>query len=65
MMVKEQDERNLFNRYHAGYRAFWIAIVLVYVVLMWFSMAANGSLLPIEKYLLWYIQAACYVKIPY
>ena len=64
MMVEEQDERNLFIRYRAGYRAFWVAIILVYVVLMWFSMAANGSLPPIGKDLLWYIQAAC-VVIPF
>ena len=64
MMVEEQDERNLFIRYWAGYRAFWVAIILVYVVVMWFSMAANGSLPPIGKELLWYIQAAC-VVIPF
>ena len=64
MMVEELDERNLFIRYHAGYRAFWVAIVLVYLVLMWFSMAANGSLPPIGKELLWYIQAGC-VVIPF
>jgi hypothetical protein len=64
LMVEEQDERNLFIRYRAGYRAFWVAIVLVYVVLMWFSMAANGSLPPIGKELLWYIQAGC-VVIPF
>jgi|AutmiccommuBRH23_1029490.scaffolds.fasta_scaffold00301_69 hypothetical protein len=64
MMVEEQDERNLFIRYRAGYRAFWVAIILVYIILMWLSMAANGSLLSIGKDLLWYLQAAC-VLIPF
>ncbi|MDO9084709.1 MAG: hypothetical protein Q7U53_00770 [Anaerolineaceae bacterium] len=64
MMVEEQDERNLFIRYRAGYRAFWVAIILTYVILMWLSMAANGSLPPIGKDLLWYLQAAC-VVIPF
>jgi hypothetical protein len=64
MMVEEQDERNLFIRYRAGYRAFWVAIILVYIILMWLSMAANGSLPSIGKDLLWYLQAAC-VVIPF
>ena len=64
MMVEEQDERNLFIRYRAGYRAFWVAIILTYAILMWLSMAANGSLPPIGKDLLWYLQAAC-VVIPF
>jgi hypothetical protein len=64
MMVEEQDERNLFIRYRAGYRGFWVSIILVYVIIMWLSMAANGSLPPIGKELLWYLQVAC-VVIPF
>lgn len=64
MMVEEQDERNQFIRYRAGYRAFWVAIILTYVILMWLSIAANGSLPPIGKDVLWYLQVAC-VVIPF
>jgi hypothetical protein len=64
LMVEELDERNQLIRYRAGYRGFWVAIVLVYIILMWLSMAANGSLPPIGKELLWYLQVGC-VVIPF
>ncbi len=64
LMVEELDERNQLIRYRAGYRGFWVAIILVYIILMWLSMAANGSLPPIGKELLWYLQVAC-VVIPF
>ncbi len=51
----------MFIRYRAGYRGFWVAIVLVFIVLMWLSMAANGSLPPVGKELLWYLQVVCVV----
>jgi len=64
LMVEELDERNQLIRYRAGYRGFWVAIILVYIILMWLSMAANGSLPPIGKELLWYLQVLC-VVIPF
>lgn len=64
LMAEELDERNQLIRYRAGYRGFWVAIILVYIILMWLSMAANGSLPPIGKELLWYLQVVC-VVIPF
>lgn len=64
LMFEELDERNQLIRYRAGYRGFWVAIILIYIVLMWLSMAANGSLPPISKDVMWYLQAAC-VVIPF
>ena len=64
LMVEEHDERNVIIKYRAGYRAFWVSIVLVYILLLWLSLSSNGSLPPIGKDLLWYIQAAC-VVIPF
>jgi hypothetical protein len=64
LLIEEFDERNQLIRYRAGYRGFWVAIILVYVILMWLSMAANGSLPPIGEELLWYFQVAC-VVIPF
>ena len=64
LMVEEYDERNVIIKYRAGYRAFWVSIVLVYILLLWLSLSSNGSLPPIGKDLLWYIQAAC-VVIPF
>jgi hypothetical protein len=64
LLNEELDERNQFIRYRAGYRGFWVAIILVYVILMWLSMAANGSLPPIGKEMLWYLQVGC-VVIPF
>ncbi|HSM25416.1 MAG TPA: hypothetical protein VK856_11180 [Anaerolineaceae bacterium] len=64
LMVEELDERNQLIRYRAGYRGFWVAIILVYIVLMWLSMAANGSLPPVGEELLWYFQVVC-VVIPF
>jgi len=64
LLIEEHDERNQFIRYRAGYRGFWVAIVLVYILLMWLSFAANGGLPPIGKDLLWYLQAGC-VVIPF
>lgn len=61
LMVEEHDERNVIIKYRAGYRAFWVSIVLVYILLLWLSLSSNGSLPPIGKDLLWYIQAACVV----
>ena len=64
LMNEELDERNLLIRYRAGYRAFWVAIIQIYAILMWLSLAANGSLPPIGKEFLWYLQATC-VVIPF
>lgn len=40
----ESDERALFIRNRAGHRGFWAAIALTYSLLMWESIASNGSL---------------------
>ena len=64
LMIEEQDERNTIIKFRAGYRGFWVSIIMVYILLLWLSLASNGSLPPIEKDLLWYIQAAC-VIIPF
>ncbi len=64
LLIEEHDERNQFMRYRAGYRGFWVAIVMIYILLMWLSFSANGNLPPIGKDLLWYLLAAC-VVIPF
>ena len=64
LFIEEHDERNQFIRFRAGYRGFWVSILMVYILLLWLSFAANCNLPPIGKDLLWYIQAAC-VVIPF
>lgn len=61
LLIEEHDERNQLLRYRAGYRGFWVAIVMIYILLMWLSFSANGDLPPIGENLLWYLHAACIV----
>ena len=62
--VEQHDERTVFIRNRAGNRAFWASTLLIYLCLMWVSLADNGSLPALNNDALWYILAGC-VVIPF
>lgn len=57
----ERDERLRAIRARAGSRAYLASAVLIYVLLMWLSFAANGSLPQLSNDILWYCLAAALV----
>lgn len=59
-----RDERALFIRTRAGHRGFWVAIALSYGLLMWESLASNGSLPVLSEDARWFWLAAA-VVIPF
>ena len=62
LVNEERDERNLQIQTRAGYRAFWVSIIMTYIVLMWLSFAINGSLpIPTLDGLWFYLAAAVVV----
>ena len=58
---EERDERMVIIRTRAGNRAFWISIAMTYAILMWESMASNGSLPKLSSDRLWFFLAAAVV----
>lgn len=64
LTVEEWDERTIQIRTRAGYRGFWVSIVLVYTGLMWVSFGANGTVPELRGDTLWWFLATC-VIIPF
>jgi hypothetical protein len=58
LVNEERDERVRMIRARAGNRAFWLSLVMTYALLMWVSMASNGSLPEIGDDALWYYLAS-------
>lgn len=52
--VEERDERSVQIRTRAGNRAWILSAILVWVALMWSSMAGNVDLPPLTGDLLWW-----------
>ena len=61
LSAEERDERSELIRARAGNRAFWVAISLTYIGLMWSSYASNGQLPPLSGDTLWYYLVGCVV----
>ena len=61
ILSEEHDERMQLLRARAGNRAYWVSAALAYIVLMWVSFAASGSLPPLSGDALWYLLAAVVV----
>lgn len=61
LVNEERDERNRLIRARAGNRAFWVALVMIYIALMWLSFASNGDLPNATADVMWYYLAAAFV----
>lgn len=61
LVNEERDERNRQIRAQAGYRAFWLSLVMTYTGLMWISFASNGSLPVVTPDGQWFYLAAAFV----
>ncbi len=59
LTIEEMDERTVMIRSQAAYRAFWVAMVLVYIGLMWTSF--EGGLPSLSGDVLWFFLAAVLV----
>ncbi len=55
LIIEAGDERAQMIRAQAGHRAFWAAMIITYVMLMWVSFSSNGSLPILSQDLLWYV----------
>ncbi len=44
MLIQGSDERFRLIRARAGNRAFWVSIVMTYIVLLWVSLATSGNI---------------------
>lgn len=58
LTVEERDERTVLIRARAGNRAYWVSAALIYIGLMWASLAVNGGLPDLSGDVLWYFLAA-------
>jgi len=58
--VAESDERSVLIRLRASTRGFWVAMVMIFVALMWVS-ATSGAGELLNEDALWYYLAACSV----
>lgn len=54
LAAEELDERSRAIRMQAGYWAYGVSVILVFIELMWASWAANGDLPPLQGDTLWY-----------
>lgn len=59
--IEERDERSVLIRAKAGNRAYWVAMGLIYILLMWISFASNGRLVYPDENILWYFLALALV----
>ncbi len=64
ILIDAADERTVMIRSKAGHRAFWVAMVITYALLLYVSFASSGSLPGLSEDLLWYILSAA-VVIPF
>lgn len=64
ILIDAADERTVMIRSKAGHRAFWVAMVITYALLLYVSFASSGSLPGLSEDLLWYILSAT-VVIPF
>lgn len=44
MLIDTRDERSRLIRARAGNRAFWVSIVMTYIVLLWVSLSNSGNI---------------------
>jgi hypothetical protein len=44
MMIESRDERSRLIRARAGNRAFWVSIIMTYIVLLWVSLSVSGNI---------------------
>jgi hypothetical protein len=44
MLIDSRDERSRLLRARAGNRAFWVSIVMTYIVLLWVSLSNSGNI---------------------
>lgn len=44
MLIQASDERFRLIRARAGSRAFWVSIIMTYIVLLWVSLAGSGNI---------------------
>ena len=61
VVVEERDERTVQIRTRAGYRAWIVSAVFVWIGLMWASLAGGSSLPVLAGDLLWWFLAAAFV----
>lgn len=59
--AEAHDERSLYIRGRAGFRAFWVTIAFNNVGLMWSSFANQGGVPALEGDVLWFFLAAATV----
>lgn len=61
LVNEERDERVRLIRARAGNRAFWLSLLMTYALLMWVSMASNGSLPDVGEDALWFYLASAVI----
>jgi hypothetical protein len=61
LVAAESDERMTDIKSKAGQRGFWTALAITYALLMWESVASNGSLPALSANARWYWLAAAVV----
>jgi uncharacterized membrane protein len=49
MLIDNRDERSRQIRARAGNRAFWVSIIMAYIVLLWVSLASSGNIPPLSE----------------
>lgn len=59
--MAELDERTVLIRTRAGNRAYWLSAGLVYIGLMWTSLAAHGHLPDLSGDVLWFYLVFCVI----
>lgn len=61
MMAAESDERMTAIKNKAGNRGFWLSLAITYALLMWESVASNGSLPVLSEDARWFWLVAAVV----
>lgn len=64
IMINAADERTVMIRSKAGHLAFWVSMIITYIMLQYVSLTSNGSLPGLSEDALWYILSAA-VVIPF
>ena len=61
LLIQATDERFRLIRARAGSRAFWVSIVMTYIILLWVALAASGNIPALSDNTLTFILAAAVI----